>query len=192
MEPYQFKSLADDRHIRVLKLSPSPFGDHDLSCELLHVSLDKLPKFEALSYSWDAQVSSSQITCDGKGLGITTNCKAALRRLRLVQKSRLLWVDSICINQLSIPERNQQVKLMGEIYGKAKRVVVCLGESTPKSEIVLKYLKRLHGIALVSRIFSDKWRILGTINQEMGLLEGAQNSFILHFLTNSDTYISRV
>ncbi|KAF2001710.1 HET-domain-containing protein [Amniculicola lignicola CBS 123094] len=64
----------------------------------------------------------------------------------------MLWIDSICIDQTSIPERNQQVKHMGEIYTKAQRVVVWLGEKTAKSEIAFKYIEKLAGAAIISNV----------------------------------------
>jgi hypothetical protein len=54
----------------------------------------------------------------------------------------ILWIDSICINQSpeAIEERNQQVSLslMGEVYKRAKRVVVWLGESDAATNQAMK------------------------------------------------------
>jgi Heterokaryon incompatibility protein (HET) len=36
-------------------------------------------------------------------------------------------IDAICINQRNIPERNEQVKIIREIYHNAKGVVAWLG-----------------------------------------------------------------
>lgn len=41
----------------------------------------------------------------------------------------LLWVDALCINQADISERNNQVKLMKEVYSQAERVIVWLGDT---------------------------------------------------------------
>jgi hypothetical protein len=38
-----------------------------------------------------------------------------------------LWADGICINQLDVEEKTSQVKLMDEIYRRAKGVVAHLG-----------------------------------------------------------------
>ncbi|KAF2098866.1 hypothetical protein NA57DRAFT_56504 [Rhizodiscina lignyota] len=38
------------------------------------------------------------------------------------------WIDAICIDQSNIAERNQQIKLMGNIYSDAVSVMVWLGE----------------------------------------------------------------
>jgi hypothetical protein len=40
----------------------------------------------------------------------------------------LLWVDALCINQEDAVERANQVKMMGKIYGRARRVTVWLGK----------------------------------------------------------------
>jgi hypothetical protein len=168
MEKYQHTPLQLDRFIRVLKLHAS--SDGNLNCSLLPVSLDKLPKFEALSYAWGEQTFAHHITCNGKVLDITANCEAALRRLALPKKSRLLWVDSICIDQTSIPERNQQVKLMGEIYGSAQRVLIWLGKGTPQSDIVFKHFGALFGAWAVSAPFGDKWKNRA-LNRAMELFE---------------------
>ena len=38
------------------------------------------------------------------------------------------WIDTICINQDDIPERNAQVSIMSTIYMKADEVIAWLGE----------------------------------------------------------------
>ncbi|KAG4428906.1 hypothetical protein IFR05_015609 [Cadophora sp. M221] len=40
---------------------------------------------------------------------------------------RLVWIDSICINQKDNEEKREQIQLMQQIYRKAHRVTVCLG-----------------------------------------------------------------
>lgn len=42
---------------------------------------------------------SSQILCDGAKIWVTKNCKLALLYLFEESSKRLLWVDTICINQ---------------------------------------------------------------------------------------------
>ena len=95
--------------------------------------------YEALSYTWGARVGTLPIICCGLasdkngGEGsrgvvlVTPNCDAALRHLRLRLRSRVLWIDAICIDQQSVREKNEQVPMMGEIYRAATRCVVWLG-----------------------------------------------------------------
>jgi hypothetical protein len=58
-------------------------------------------------------------------LKITENLYNGLTRLRPQPGSEplLLWVDTICINQADVEERNAQVVIMANIYKKAPRVV---------------------------------------------------------------------
>lgn len=131
--------------IRLVELLPGAWED-DLRCNIHTISLDTPPTYDALSYSWgdEAQDDPSLpvdflssllrvisgpkfLRCNGQILLISSNLYNALRRLR--DKSvRYLWVDRICIDQSNILERAEQVRLMRQIYSKARLVVVWLGE----------------------------------------------------------------
>lgn len=139
---YKYLSLADPRSIRVLELEPEQKNNSDLVTRLLEVSIDDPPSFEALSYAWEGQSFDQGIVCDEESLLISATCKAALLRLRLRTKNRLIWIDQICINQTSLEERNHQVAIMGEIYSRAKRTIVWLG-TDPRSDELLR-----HGLEL--------------------------------------------
>jgi hypothetical protein len=43
-------------------------------------------------------------------------------------KKRILWIDSICIDQSSASERSLQVKLMSDVYQNAQDVLIWLGD----------------------------------------------------------------
>jgi hypothetical protein len=53
---------------------------------------------------------------------VTANAYNVLRDLSSYLLSRLLWIDSICIDQDNIPEKTAQVKLIGQIYSRASRM----------------------------------------------------------------------
>jgi hypothetical protein len=55
---------------------------------------------------------------------VTKNLKYALLQLRIDGKTRVLWIDAICLNQLDLQEQAQQVKIMSSIYSKAPHTVV--------------------------------------------------------------------
>jgi hypothetical protein len=44
--------------------------------------------------------------------------------------TKALWIDTICIDQDNVIEKNQQVQQMGEIYEKAQLVVSWLGNNS--------------------------------------------------------------
>ncbi len=146
----EYQPLAKPRFIRVLTLLPSPTSTRPIECRLHQASLDDLkdlkPKYtyEALSYVWGDKNGSVPITCDGRELLVTPNCASALRHLRHKLTRRVLWIDAICIDQLSVEERNCQVPLMGEIYTTARKVIIWLGPSEAKDEALLR-LARLGG-----------------------------------------------
>ncbi|KAF9876324.1 hypothetical protein CkaCkLH20_06267 [Colletotrichum karsti] len=121
------------RKIRLLQLLPGSHTD-PIRCKLQIADLSNKPEYEALSYTWaqaNGDTARSQRVYLGDRydmLAITVNCANALRRLRSPNRSRMLWVDSICINQENIEERSQQVGIMQYIYATALRVLIYLGE----------------------------------------------------------------
>ena len=107
------------------------------------VPLESSPHYEALSYVWGSSSKHSEIQISGKRLAITTNLASALQHIRRTDKDRELWIDAICINQANIPERNQQVAIMGSIYRQASRVLIYVGERTAEGDLALDATERL-------------------------------------------------
>lgn len=137
---YSYAPLLSPRHTRLVILHSSKTDNYPINCDLVEVSIDEGPIYEALSYTWNNEVPSKPleiISADGLGprsLLITTNCARALRLLRKRIGKRPsakigLWVDAISINQSCNEERSAQVSIMAEIYRKARNVVVWLGNS---------------------------------------------------------------
>ncbi|KAF2717438.1 HET-domain-containing protein [Polychaeton citri CBS 116435] len=129
-----------ENQIRILTLLPGD-PDDDLICILETTSLDlRVTEYESLSYAWGdkhditkIQILSASMSGDSQAidLDITRNLHTALRYLRRPDAARKLWVDAICINQLDMKERGQQVSIMKSIYAGATCVLVWLGELTP-------------------------------------------------------------
>jgi hypothetical protein len=74
---------------------------------------------------------------------ITNNLQGALLQLRSETDNRLLWVDTICINQEDTKERSHQVQLMRVIYTTARRTLVWLGRATAASDLAMEFLAEL-------------------------------------------------
>ena len=96
--------------------------------------------YDAVSYCWGSSERSHSIKCNvarsaqieispgrrshvqywdqkfNSCLKITENAKSLLVHLRDTKQYRLLWIDSISINQEDDAEKGQQVKLMTDIY----------------------------------------------------------------------------
>jgi hypothetical protein len=52
-----------------------------------------------------------------------------------------VWVDALCINQINVQERNNQVAIMGKIFHHATKVLVWLGEAADDSDFLLEHIK---------------------------------------------------
>ncbi|KAF2675943.1 HET-domain-containing protein [Lentithecium fluviatile CBS 122367] len=142
---YRYEPLLLPRMIRVIEIDPSQECTSPLSCHLKIAQLDAAPPYEALSYRWCGP-KDGLLLCCGKDLSIRRNLKDALTRLRLPDVRRYIWADAVCINQDDHRERLGQIKLMGDIYRKASRVIVWLGEDTDNE--AQQSLDRLESIAL--------------------------------------------
>ena len=126
-----YQPLVNDTNpypFRLLKIKEATNSRHDVECELIHTSMLHKPDYEALSYTWGDLTNTSSIQLHGHQHSVTTNLDLALRRIRLPDRNRIVWVDAICINQPDVIERNEHVKYMREIYTHARRVLVWLGE----------------------------------------------------------------
>jgi hypothetical protein len=113
--------------MRLITLLPGPFSSQ-VQATLSAASFDDPIPYEAISYAWGDPSITAPILLDGIEFPITVNLESALRHFRFEEKSRLLWADAICINQLDIRERNIQVKFVGEIYKRCSRCLTWLGE----------------------------------------------------------------
>ncbi|KAK4169692.1 heterokaryon incompatibility protein-domain-containing protein [Cladorrhinum sp. PSN259] len=111
--------------VRLLRLLRRwPFGH--IRCELVDANLDDALEFDALSYHWGKAVQTEPIYIDGQAFLVTPTVLAALFHLSSYRRSRLLWIDSICINQDDGDEKAAQIPLMKTIYSRASRVVIWL------------------------------------------------------------------
>jgi hypothetical protein len=80
------------------------------------------------------------LQCEEKRIQITKNLEAALYEFRLPTSALVLWVDSVCINQSDTSERTHQVKIMGEIFREANRILVFLREEEQGIAEAFSYL----------------------------------------------------
>ncbi|KAI1123577.1 HET-domain-containing protein [Nemania abortiva] len=143
-ESYQYMPLQGRGSIRVLDLSPGSPESPSIHCNIRSVNISgkTRPEFEAVSYTWGEDSPPESILCntDNARLLVSPNCHEMLRTLRDKDKVRTLWVDAICINQSDVEERNDQVKVMGDIYRIASHTVIFLGGSLKGCPNLFQYL----------------------------------------------------
>lgn len=123
----------------------SPYLD-ELICSLHAFDLlpGEHPPFEALSYEWngdhpnattsknEAYLLMREDTNDNlRSVRIGRNLFNFLECIRSAKNDIWVWVDAVCINQSKPEERARQVKLMGQIYSRARTVLAWLPVSDP-------------------------------------------------------------
>ncbi|RYP30055.1 hypothetical protein DL768_011202 [Monosporascus sp. mg162] len=126
---------ASKREIRLLHIR-ADVNDCSTAWSMSIASLgtapNAMPRFNALSYVWGNTHASQPVRINSQNLPVTENLGQALRGLRnayIPEADHLpLWIDALCINQQDEQERNQQVAMMGDIYGRAERVLIWLGD----------------------------------------------------------------
>ncbi|CAK4031728.1 Hypothetical predicted protein [Lecanosticta acicola] len=130
-----FPPLQHSKDIRILHLDPSLGPDDPLVGHYELCALESRPVYEALSYTWDPPFKGQILPDDfveisGLLFRVNGNLGQALRRLRHTDQDRALWIDAICINQHSVPERGSQVAMMADIYRSSARTILWLGEDS--------------------------------------------------------------
>ena len=128
MASYVYEALIENEpEIRLVTLLSGSFSDD------VHVLLHKsrlinkdVPASEALSYAWGPVDDTVDINVgeDVACLVVTRNLATALPYLRYQDRSRVFWIDAICVDQKNLKERGQQVERMGDIFELAERVAV--------------------------------------------------------------------
>lgn len=138
---FKYNGLPNPQDIRVLCLFPASNPSEPLIGELSVVNLTECPDYDALSYTWEPSFEDEKIA-DGlleipshqESIRIKGNLIQALRRLRLPDMPRILWVDAIRIDQENTTERNHQVRMMASIYLTASKVFGWLGEESEEKD----------------------------------------------------------
>ena len=123
---------SPERQIRLLEIKASDNGDTEYQLTTYILGSAHMPRFYALSYEWGTDSPAHALTIDGKSFKIRDNLRLFLDRVRSERQDfvRPMWIDAICIDQTSTTERNEQVKIMGQIFRAATLVLTWLG---PKS-----------------------------------------------------------
>ncbi|PVH92438.1 HET-domain-containing protein [Periconia macrospinosa] len=156
---FEYPIRLSSQQIRLLKLN---HGREDTIHFSLHTrTLNNLPEYIALSYTWGNPDDTVSALCNGKTLNITRNLQDALWQLRESQETLIrrsiprkgftgplyFWIDAVCINQNDTKEKNSQVKMMWDIYSRACLVVAWLGRQNQDSK---SGLDLLHKVAMVA------------------------------------------
>jgi hypothetical protein len=135
---------APRKDIRVLLLHPRRGEDFEVRCDLVYLNLSDPhpPPYYALSYCWGKGEPKFPISLNGHKHWVVPNLFDALQRLRDQDDvaGRFIWIDALCIDQDEEEEKASQVNLMGEIYKKASKTLIWLGEHEHASRLAMDLL----------------------------------------------------
>jgi hypothetical protein len=132
--------------------------------------------FEALSYTWGKRGDVKSIVVNGMHKDVPKNLEVALRALRDLPETRLgmrYWVGSLCINQEDEKARNEQVKRMKAIYGRARAVIVWLGQQGKIDKVAVQTMQHFcldpyleNPLMLPKDLLTDGWSALSAFAQK--------------------------
>jgi hypothetical protein len=168
--PYTYSPLIYAPDIRFVILHPAAFSS-PIEISILQTSLTRRLPFEALSYTWGDESTLRPIAMFGvkrQVLHVTENLEAALRHLRYPNKTRLLWIDALCINQGDLEERSLQVMRMGDIFSRAVNVCIWLGEAANRSDDAMDFVEQVSHLGKLDRLIKDsssvrEWQALAML-----------------------------
>lgn len=132
-------TLEDDV-IRLFILSPGLEND-PIKGYLIRAPLSKAPVYRAISWAWGDVRAREHITINGQMSSIPSNLFPALQAFRHKSAPMTLWIDSLCIDQTNLEERNHQVRLMENIYMTAAAVFAWLGPATECTADGMRWLQ---------------------------------------------------
>lgn len=128
---FHYAFTTRNRQIRLLRLERSFLR---IKATLISTYLDAAPTFKAISYIWGDPTATHQLLIDGHALLITRNAASVIPHLASPRRTRLLWLDIICVDQSSNTDRATQVRIMPAMYARASRVIVWIGDA-PDADI---------------------------------------------------------
>ena len=108
------------------------------------MSMEDLPEYIALSYTWGEPSPARTIILNGEPFQVRQNLWDFMAQARSRALTRKIWIDALCIDQSQISERSHQVSMMDKIYSAAIYVVVWLGCATPPMERILRAIGTNH------------------------------------------------
>ncbi|KAK3677950.1 hypothetical protein LTR78_002045 [Recurvomyces mirabilis] len=126
---------------RQFRLLQACLGDDGiLECQLFVASLaDTDLQYQALSYVWGTAVASDMIRVDNQPFLVRLSLFDYLSYIAKEPKPKEylgIFIDALCINQDDAAERSSQIALMGDIYSRAREVVVWFGSKDPWTDRV--------------------------------------------------------
>jgi hypothetical protein len=162
---FKHRPLPDpNTHLRHLYLRPKKWNttvndEIVVRCELLPRPMKDVDPYVALSYTWRDPRLRRSVMIGEKVYNVTENLAIALEHLQ-EEKTLILWIDAICIDQSNEHEKSIQVQRMGEIFSSAAFVIAWIGTAADESDLALQELKRCYlnrAFSLEPNVFANQF-----------------------------------
>ena len=146
--------------IRLMRLQCD--GTPAIKCSLSSFSIDKCPKYIALSYRWGTEEPSHRIHLDDYTMLVQSNLYDYLKLMKDEAQEDWTFIDYLCINQRNIIERGRQVDLMQQVYQRATEVIAWMGTkpdrwTTASNDTSLENIER--GLSALEAIYTSRGSI---------------------------------
>ena len=179
-----YQPLTEQDGIRLIHFFR--FGTQ-LHGRLEEAALSKKPTYHALSYVWhwrpqaegggDGGGGAKTIYLNGRAVEVTANLADFIDTITQIWTPvPAFWVDAICINQTDNAEKSNQVRMMGEIYQHATRIITWLGKHDEGSRTCIKKMWKWHALALQFKARYPSWALMKDAYpewlREVGVLDG--------------------
>lgn len=129
---FSFQALPSRTSYRLLRLLPGQY-EADIEGRLIITDLnDQHYEYEALSHHG---VEATATSYNGRSLHLSPSLVDILRKLRLADMPRILWVDTICINQCDEQEKIQQHRIAHDIVERSSNVLFWSAHSDAASSV---------------------------------------------------------
>lgn len=151
-----YSDSLDGVSIRLLRFSQPEEGV--FVGKLQTFRLANAPHFFTASYVWGEKVDSK--TTIHLNTGPLPVLNSIVPFLHMVthhddfDDKTWWWIDSLCINLTNSHEREEQVRIMAEIYKRARRAIIWLGEEIEESGDCTGAIEFLHYLASLQVAFS--------------------------------------
>lgn len=124
--PFVYPALdLGKKSIRVVEILPG-LDRAIIRCKMEIILLEE-KEYTCLSYTWEPKLPYHDIEIDSKIVTVGDNLWQFLHAARSASVRGLLWIDTLCINQSDLIEKNHQVAMMGEIYTQTRKTLIWLG-----------------------------------------------------------------
>jgi len=125
LESFKYSPIEEKDTIRLLLIYPR-HPDGSVKCALFQTPLSSVPRYEAISYRWGGSGPNAEISVNDRSVMVTPNAWEVLKNRSSFWQPKLVWIDSVCIDQTNEDEKARQIELMEEIYRKAYIVSAAL------------------------------------------------------------------